>query len=123
MVSPSYAGIIYGEDFPSGCRTRGMLEDWGTSILVDVRMSFRFGPVTVMIGIESPQAMASKASVIGLGVMEGYVSRNVKGTMFIVIHTSDRSITRSEHDPIRAFGLEHHWAYNSRIGNGSILKF
>ncbi|KAH8627046.1 hypothetical protein IG631_19064 [Alternaria alternata] len=62
--------------------------------------------------------MASKASVIGPGVMEGYVSRNVKGTMFIVIHTSDRSITRSEHDPIRAFGLKHHWTYNSRIGNG-----
>jgi hypothetical protein len=100
-----------------------MLEDWGTSILVDVRMNFRFGPVTVTIGIESPQAMASKASVIDLGVMEGYVSRNVKGTMFIVIHTSDRSITRSEHDPIRAFGLKHHWIYNSRIGNGSILKF
>ena len=63
--------MMYGEDLPSGCRTRGMLEDWGTSIFVDVRMSFRFGTVTVMIGIESPQAMASKASVIGLGVMEG----------------------------------------------------
>ena len=70
MVSPSYAGIIYGEDFPSGCRTRGMLEDWGTSILVDVCMSFRFGPVTVVIGMESPRVMSSKANVTGLVVME-----------------------------------------------------
>lgn len=123
MVSPSYAGMIYGEDFPSGCCTRGMLEDWGTSILVDICLSIRFGPVTVAIGIESPQVMAYKANAIGLGVMERHVSRNMKGRLFIAIHTSDRSITRSEHDPIRAFGLKHHWIYNTRIGNGSILRF
>ena len=36
IVSPSYAGMTYGEGVPRGCRTRGMLEDWETTILVGV---------------------------------------------------------------------------------------
>jgi hypothetical protein len=62
--------MIYGEGFPSGSCTRGMLEDWRMSILLNVRLSGRFELFTVVMDRKMPQTMASKASIVGFGVIE-----------------------------------------------------